>query len=98
MVRSAGLEPATPGFEGRCSIQLSYERTLRKYSVICRAVVVPTRVAPDKECLPVKKCLPGKNQFFFSFSAKAFSSFFTFGMATAATYGWFGFRAAKSWW
>ncbi len=26
MVRSAGLEPATPSFEGWCSIQLSYER------------------------------------------------------------------------
>ena len=28
MARSAGLEPATLGLEGRCSIQLSYERII----------------------------------------------------------------------
>ena len=28
VVGKAGLEPATPGLEGRCSIQLSYSPTL----------------------------------------------------------------------
>ena len=28
VARPAGLEPATPGLEGRCSIRLSYGRTI----------------------------------------------------------------------
>ena len=34
MVRSAGLEPATYGFEVRCSIRLSYERTLTANTIV----------------------------------------------------------------
>ena len=36
MVRSEGLEPPTPWFEAKYSIQLSYERILKKHKKITR--------------------------------------------------------------
>ena len=37
VARSAGLEPATPGLGIRCSIRLSYERTLSFYAAFSQA-------------------------------------------------------------
>jgi hypothetical protein len=81
MVRSAGLEPAAPWFEAKCSIQLSYERT---DPIILHNGRMSGPGAGYRDT--------------FNLSLNAFSSFFTFGIATAAIYGWPGFRAAKSWW
>ena len=37
MARPAGLEPATPGLEGRCSIRLSYGRIIPGILALFRA-------------------------------------------------------------
>lgn len=37
MVGPAGLEPATPDLEGRCSIQMSYEPALSVYGKLWTA-------------------------------------------------------------
>jgi hypothetical protein len=47
MARPAGLEPATPGLEGRCSIQLSYGRTWLNGSIAPRVAFRAEPAARD---------------------------------------------------
>ena len=50
MARSAGLEPATLGLEGRCSIQLSYERSIAKYKLVGADGFEPPTLCSQSRC------------------------------------------------
>ena len=57
MVRSAGLEPATPGLEGRCSIRLSY-RTHFKPFIDCFSKWSGQRDSNPRPSAPKADALP----------------------------------------
>ena len=46
MVRLAGIEPTTPWFVAKYSIQLSYSRILKKH-ILARQIQVPLGADPD---------------------------------------------------
>ena len=48
LVRPTGLEPVTPGLEGRCSIQMSYGRKMVSQAILAFAL----RVAPQTHFVP----------------------------------------------
>ena len=58
MVRPAGLEPATLGLEGRCSIRLSYRRIIKYYRKLYASTDLlshTTKVIQAIELEPTKK-------------------------------------------
>ena len=50
MVRPSGFEPETYGLEGRCSIQLSYERMLKNEKVARSIGVEPITYRSEVCC------------------------------------------------
>ena len=54
LARPAGLEPATPGLEGRCSIQLSYGRVSFHRIVTGCAKCYPLVAAGGSEDPPLR--------------------------------------------
>ena len=47
VVGEAGIEPTTPGLEGRCSIQLSYSPALILYCSVASAQNAPVKAARE---------------------------------------------------
>ena len=51
LARSAGLEPATPDLEGRCSIQLSYERVIHYYKIVPYNIKLAREIGFEPTCV-----------------------------------------------